>query len=180
MNETITITGNVATDPEHKHAGGVSITTFRVASRQRRSTGRPGAWIDTGDELVHRLDIPRPRRSRLRVAAQGRPRGADRATEVRDWEAGEQKGTSVEIDADAIGHDLLWGTSRVREGRRRPRRRRSRRRRVGTRQAELPRRHGVDDAADGWRRRDGRSRTVPEDRDAEPRPLELAGVETPF
>ena len=37
MNETITITGNIATEPEHKHtAGGVSITTFRVASGQRR------------------------------------------------------------------------------------------------------------------------------------------------
>jgi single-strand DNA-binding protein len=30
---------------------------------------------------------------------------------VRDWDNGERSGTSVEIEADAIGHDLSWGTS---------------------------------------------------------------------
>jgi len=28
---------------------------------------------------------------------------------VRDWDNGERSGTSVEIDADALGHDLTWG-----------------------------------------------------------------------
>jgi single-strand DNA-binding protein len=30
---------------------------------------------------------------------------------VRDWDNGERSGTSVEIEADAIGHDQSWGTS---------------------------------------------------------------------
>jgi single-strand DNA-binding protein len=30
---------------------------------------------------------------------------------VRDWDNGERAGTSVEIEADAIGHDLSWGTA---------------------------------------------------------------------
>jgi single-strand DNA-binding protein len=30
---------------------------------------------------------------------------------VRDWDNGERAGTSVEIEAEAIGHDLTWGTS---------------------------------------------------------------------
>jgi single-strand DNA-binding protein len=30
---------------------------------------------------------------------------------VRDWESGDRAGTTVEIDADALGHDLAWGTS---------------------------------------------------------------------
>lgn len=30
---------------------------------------------------------------------------------VRDWDNGERNGTSVEIDADALGHDLTWGNS---------------------------------------------------------------------
>jgi single-strand DNA-binding protein len=30
---------------------------------------------------------------------------------VRDWDNGERNGTSVEIEADSIGHDLSWGTS---------------------------------------------------------------------
>src|SRR4029079_5343976 len=47
MNETITITGNVATEPEHKLTpGGVSITTFRIASGQRRYDRQTGGWVD--------------------------------------------------------------------------------------------------------------------------------------
>ncbi len=30
---------------------------------------------------------------------------------VRDWESGDRTGTTVELDADAIGHDLSWGTA---------------------------------------------------------------------
>ena len=30
---------------------------------------------------------------------------------VRDWDNGERAGTSVEIEADSLGHDLTWGTS---------------------------------------------------------------------
>ncbi|MGF6821164.1 hypothetical protein M2317_000050 [Microbacterium sp. ZKA21] len=30
---------------------------------------------------------------------------------VRDWDNGTARGTSLDIDAEAIGHDLRWGTS---------------------------------------------------------------------
>jgi single-strand DNA-binding protein len=30
---------------------------------------------------------------------------------IRDWETDDRKGTDVEIEADAIGHDLTWGTT---------------------------------------------------------------------
>ena len=30
---------------------------------------------------------------------------------VRDWENGDRAGTTVEIDADALGHDLAWGSA---------------------------------------------------------------------
>jgi single-strand DNA-binding protein len=30
---------------------------------------------------------------------------------IRDWDNGERSGTGVEIDADAIGHDLTFGTT---------------------------------------------------------------------
>ncbi|MBW4033500.1 MAG: single-stranded DNA-binding protein [Acidobacteria bacterium] len=39
-----------------------------------------------------------------RVVVSGRLR-------VRDWESGDRAGTTVEIDADAIGHDLSWGSA---------------------------------------------------------------------
>jgi single-strand DNA-binding protein len=30
---------------------------------------------------------------------------------IRDWDNGERSGTSVEIEATTLGHDLSWGTS---------------------------------------------------------------------
>lgn len=30
---------------------------------------------------------------------------------IRDWDNGERAGTSVEIEADHIGHDLMWGSA---------------------------------------------------------------------
>jgi single-strand DNA-binding protein len=30
---------------------------------------------------------------------------------VRDWDNGERAGTSVEVEAEALGHDLTWGTA---------------------------------------------------------------------
>ena len=33
---------------------------------------------------------------------------------MRDWDNGERSGTSVELDAEAIGHDLTFGTTEFR------------------------------------------------------------------
>ncbi len=30
---------------------------------------------------------------------------------IREWESGERSGTTVEIEAESLGHDLSWGTS---------------------------------------------------------------------
>jgi len=111
MNDTITIVGTVGTDPEKKIRNGVAITTFRVASRERRFDRATGAWVDGETnwytasayrrlaehafESIHR---------RERVVLTGRLR-------VRNWDNGEKRGTSVDIDIDAIGHDLLFGTT---------------------------------------------------------------------
>lgn len=157
MSDTITITGNIAADPERRITGtGVPITTFRVASSQRRFDRASGQWVETGTNWyqvsafrslamhafasLHRGE---------RVIVTGRLR-------LRAWETATKKGLSVEIDADGIGHDLLWGHHAVLPG---P----SRTRHMG----RLRRSHGVrlvgrrggrdDDVAD---RHSGRSGSV--------------------
>ena len=112
MNETITITGNIATEPEFKRIGsGVPVINFRVASGLRRFDRAANTWVDAGTnwysvsafrglaehafDSLHKGD---------RVLVTGRLR-------LRDWDTGTKRGTAVEIDAEAIGHDLLWGTS---------------------------------------------------------------------
>ena len=110
--DIITITGNVATDPELKRtSAGMPIASFRVASGLRRYDRDSGTWSDVGTNWfsvsvfrtlaehayasIHKGD---------RVILTGRLR-------VKDWDNGTRRGTSVEIEADAIGHDLRWGTT---------------------------------------------------------------------
>jgi single-strand DNA-binding protein len=110
--DTITITGNVATPPELKQTpAGVAITTFRVASGQRRYSREAGGWTDAGTNWytvsVFRTLAEHAHRSLQkgdRVILTGRLR-------LREWDNGTRRGTAVEIDADAIGHDLRWGTT---------------------------------------------------------------------
>ncbi|MFK4804805.1 single-stranded DNA-binding protein [Microbacterium sp. LWS13-1.2] len=110
--DTITITGNVATPPELKRTpAGVVITTFRVARTLRRYDRDTGVWSDVGTNFytvsAYRTLAEHAHHSLHkgdRVILTGHLR-------VRDWDNGTRKGTAVEIDADAIGHDLRWGTT---------------------------------------------------------------------
>lgn len=112
MSDTITITGNVATPPEFKRTpAGVAITTFRVASAQRRYDRTTGAWSDAGTNWytvsAFRGLADHAHRSLSkgdRVILTGRLR-------LREWDNGTRRGIAVEIDAEALGHDLLWGTT---------------------------------------------------------------------
>jgi single-strand DNA-binding protein len=111
MSETITIVGVIGTDPEKKTWNGTPITTFRVASRDRRFDRTTGAWVD-GETNWYTVSAYRrlaehafaSLHRRDRVILTGRLR-------VRNWDSGEKRGTSVDVDVDAIGHDLLFGTT---------------------------------------------------------------------
>lgn len=122
MRDTITITGNLAADPELRRTpGGVAIATFRVGSKQWRYDRAAGTWVDDGtnwytvsafralaDHAFASL------RKGDRVLVSGRLR-------LRAWETETKKGLAVEIDADAVGHDLRWGTTTfVKDDRRAP------------------------------------------------------------
>ncbi len=112
MSDTITVVGNIATTPDNRTTStGVQITTFRVASTQRRLDRVTGRWEDVHTNWfsvsayrglaehaftsLHKGD---------RVVLTGRLR-------VRNWDNGTRQGTAVDIDAEAIGHDLQWGTT---------------------------------------------------------------------
>ena len=112
MSDTITLTGLVATTPRHLvTTEGLSITSFRVASNQRRFDRSKEKWID-GDTNWYTVTAFR----QLAMNAAGSISKADRVLitgrlRIREWESGDRAGTSVEIEADSIGHDLAWGTA---------------------------------------------------------------------
>ena len=112
VTESITVSGLVATTPRHLITqDGLPITSFRLAASSRRFDREQGKWVDgennwytvTGfRQLAINLATSVSKGERIMVA--GRLR-------VRDWDNGERAGTSVEIEAEHLGHDLLWGTA---------------------------------------------------------------------
>lgn len=112
MSDIITVTGNIATDPTQVTTpGGAVITRFRIASTQRRRDPATGEWVDghvnwfTVCAYRHLgANAHASFRKGERVIVSGRLR-------IRRWEHEERHGTEAEIDADALGHDLMFGTS---------------------------------------------------------------------
>lgn len=111
MSELTSVTGLVATTPRHLVTqDGLAITSFRLASSQRRFDRNQNKWID-GDTNWYTITAFKT----LAVNSAQSVNKGDRIMltgklRVRDWDNGERAGTSVEIEADSIGHDLNWGT----------------------------------------------------------------------
>ena len=112
MTDQITVTGVVATTPRAvTTTNGTRITSFRLASQLRRYDRTQGKWVDGTTNWFSVAAFRRLAEHTAdslqkgeRVLVHGRLR-------IRDWENGERTGTVVEIEADAIGHDLAWGCS---------------------------------------------------------------------
>ncbi|WP_400998995.1 single-stranded DNA-binding protein [Agromyces sp. GXQ0307] len=112
MSDLVTVTGVIGSDPRHNvTATGLPITNFRLASTRRIFDRATGAWKDgeTNWYTVSSfrqlaLNTARSLRKGERVVVHGRLR-------IRAWETAERSGTAIEIDADAIGHDLSWGVA---------------------------------------------------------------------
>ena len=112
MSEMLSVTGLVATTPRHLVTqDGLPITSFRLASSQRRFDRSQNRWID-GETNWFTVTAFR----QLAINSSTSVNKGDRIVvagklRVRDWDNGERAGTSVEIEADSIGHDLSWGNS---------------------------------------------------------------------
>lgn len=112
MTEHIWVSGLVATTPRHiETSEGVKITSFRLASSSRYYDYSTASWVDGntnwytitsyGDTAVN---VAGSISKGERIVVAGLLR-------LRDWDNGDNTGTTVEIEAEAIGHDLTWGTS---------------------------------------------------------------------
>jgi len=112
MTDMITLTGFVATVPRHfVSKDGVAITSFRLASTQRRYDRAKAAWVD-GDTNWYTITGFR----QLATNAAGSVYKGDRVivtgkVRIREWENEAKQGTTIDIEAEGIGHDLAWGTT---------------------------------------------------------------------
>lgn len=112
MADSITLTGLVATTPRHLTTSeGLAITSFRLASSQRRFDRALNRWVD-GDTNWYTVSTFRGLAKNTaesiqkgdRVLVTGRLR-------LRDWENTDRSGTTAEIEAEALGHDLSWSVA---------------------------------------------------------------------
>lgn len=112
MPDTITLTGLVATDLRHVVTSeGLAITSFRLASTHRKFDKHEQKWVDGetnwyGVTAFRQLAVNASTSLQKgeRVIVSGRLR-------IKAWDNGEKSGLSVDIEADAIGHDLTWGST---------------------------------------------------------------------
>ena len=112
MTDQLTLTGLIATTPRHiVTSAGLAITSFRLASQQRWFDRKVGRWSD-GETNWYTVTAFRD----LAVNASQSLQKGDRVVtvgrlKVRDWSNDDRSGTSVEIEADSLGHDLYWGVT---------------------------------------------------------------------
>jgi len=112
MTDTITLTGTVATDPRRVTTStGLDITTFRLASTHRRYDEDTNTWVD-GDTNWYTITTFRQLAANTHTSVQKGDRVIiTGALRIREWENGDKHGTTVDIDATTVGHDLTFGTS---------------------------------------------------------------------
>lgn len=112
MSDNIYLTGVVGTVPRSLVTGeGLSITSFRLASSQRKFDRAENKWVNgetnwftvTSFRLLAN-NVANSIHMGDHIVASGRLR-------VRSWDNGEKSGISVELEAEAIGHDLSFGVS---------------------------------------------------------------------
>lgn len=112
MSDTITLTGLVATDPRHiVTSEGLPITTFRLASTQRRFDRSQERWVD-GETNWYTITAFR----QLAMNSAGSVKKGERVLvtgrlRIREWQSGERNGMNIDVEADALGHDLTWGST---------------------------------------------------------------------
>lgn len=114
MTDLITVTGVVGSDPRAiVTSQQLPITSFRLASSRRFFNRMTGEWEDAGTNwytvsAFRRLafNANASLRKGEHVVVHGR-------LKQRPWQAGDKSGIAIEIEADAIGHDLSWGITEL-------------------------------------------------------------------
>jgi single-strand DNA-binding protein len=113
MNETtVTVVGTVCSEVRYSQASDeVPIARFQIRNTPRRFDKRSGTWSDgdpsyfsavcwrtLADHVASSMGVGDP------VVATGRLR-------ISRWKRGEEQMVTAELDVQAIGHDLRWGTT---------------------------------------------------------------------
>ena len=110
---TMTIVGNVVDEPRMRYTKNHhAVATFRIASTSRRYDREQGRFVDNSTLFVNV--------SCWRALAENAFDSLHKGQRVivsgryyqREYTTGEMKRIRYELEANAVGHDLSWGTAR--------------------------------------------------------------------
>ena len=115
MNDIFTtVIGNAVTDVSLRTTTtGVSVASFRIASNPRRFDKATNSWIEQETNFLTITAWSQLAENVALSVHKGQSLVVSGKLKVRQWQDGEKNGTSVEIDAVSIGHDLNRGTSEL-------------------------------------------------------------------
>ena len=111
MRSTVTLSGNLTGNPTLRATAGGAVANFRMAVNENWFDKKAqqwqtkvvylqvSAWRQLGEHVMDSLALGQP------VIVVGKLR-------QRQFEKDGQSHTVVEVEADAIGHDLSWGRAR--------------------------------------------------------------------
>lgn len=112
MSDTVTVRGFIATAPTQKFLPGsqVPVTNFRVASTPRWFDTSSGSWREGNTNWYTVNAFRLLAHNSARSLHVGQPILVTGRLQVKQFERADgSSGTSIEIDASAIGHDLNFG-----------------------------------------------------------------------
>ena len=120
MNTSMTmVTGNVATDVRFTTtADGLPVASFRMAATERKFDKATQRWVDgdvTWFSVVCWRHVAENVYSSLH---KGDPIFVAGKLALREWERDGKAGTTLDITAEVIGHDLSRGTAQFERSRR--------------------------------------------------------------
>ena len=112
MTDTITLRGFVATEIKSSTTpGGVPTASFRLGSQERRYDPNVKAWVEGSinwytvqgyRQLAGNMGCSIKKGQRVIIVGK---------LKLRSWEKDGRIHHEADIDADAVGHDLRWGTA---------------------------------------------------------------------
>ena len=112
MTEQLTIRGLVATTPKNVVTeSGLAVTSFRLAAPSRRFSVEDNAWVTDQTNWYTVSAFRQLAQNSASSISKGDRVLVHGRLKIRDWDNGEPSGTAVELDADAIGFDLTFGTA---------------------------------------------------------------------
>jgi single-strand DNA-binding protein len=121
MNNTyVTVTGNLTQDPDQRfgNQNGLPFTVFRLAHNRHRFDRENDRWIQVGTDFVEVVAFRTLGLNASESLAKGDPVVVLGKLKLRDWDNGERSGTTVQIEADAIGFDFTFGQAKFKRVRR--------------------------------------------------------------